>query len=285
MGYDLSGKVALVTGAANKHGIGHAIALRLAQDGADVVVADAQRIPQSISEDEKTEDWLGLDNVVDEIEALGSKGVAIVADVTRSEQVKEMVDEALASLGKIDILVNNAAILGPPGIPTLDYDDQEWQRVLAVNLTGPFLCSKAVARVMIDMGQGGKIINVASMAGKIGYPGLAAYGASKAGLINLTQTMALELAPHNINVNAICPGATRTEMGTGRQVWSLARELGIGIEEATVKTYAKQIQSIPLGRVSLPEEQAGAVAFLASKDADYITGVALNVSGGWVMAP
>ena len=285
MSYDLSGKVALVTGVVKKHGIGHAIALRLAQDGADVAVVDMNRMPQPLSEDDKIEEWRGLDSVVEEIEALGRQGVAIVADVTQSKQVKEMVDKTLARLGKIDILVNNAAILGPLGVPALDYDDQTWHRVLAVNLTGPFLCSKVVARGMVERGQGGKIVNIASLAGKIGCPGIAAYGASKAGLINLTQTLALELAPYKINVNAVCAGTTFTEMGTGRPVRSLARKLGIGIEEATAQVYAEQIQDIPLGRVAQPEEQANAVAFLASKESDFITGIALNVTGGRVMAP
>jgi len=285
MSYDLSGKVALVTGVVKKHGIGHAIALRLAQDGANVAVVDMNRMPQPLSEDDRIEEWRGLDSVVEEIEALGRQGVAIVADVTQSKQVKEMVDKTLARLGKIDILVNNAAILGPLGVPALDYDDQTWHRVLAVNLTGPFLCSKVVAKVMVERGQGGKIVNIASLAGKIGCPGIAAYGASKAGLINLTQTLALELAPYKINVNAVCAGTTFTEMGTGRPVRSLARKLGIGIEEATAQVYAEQIQDIPLGRVAQPEEQANAVAFLASKESDFITGIALNVTGGRVMAP
>ena len=285
MGYDfeLEGKVAIVTG--GSRGIGRAIALRMAQDGADVAVVDALRIPQPVSEGDGIEDWRGLDSVVAEIEALGRRGIAIVADVTQSEQVADMVGKTLAKLHKIDILVNNAAVLGPLGVPTLEYDDKEWQRVLAVNLTGPFLCSKYVAKVMVEMGQGGKIVNVASLAGKVGYPGLAAYGASKAGLINLTQTLALELAPHRINVNAVCPGAVLTDMAKGRSVRSLVHDLGISIEEATAQAYAEQIQAIPLGRVSLPEEQANAVAFLASKEADYITGIALNVTGGKVMVP
>ena len=212
MSYDLSGRVALVTGVLNKYGIGHAISLRLAQDGADVAVVDINRMPQPLSEEDRIEEWRGLDSVVEEIEALGRQCVAIVADITQSEQVKEMVDKTLAKLGKIDILVNNAAILGSLGVPVMDYDDQTWNKVLAVNLSGPFLCSKAVAKVMVERGQGGKIVNVASLAGKIGCPGIAAYGASKAGLINLTQTLALELAPYKINVNAVCPGTTFTEI-------------------------------------------------------------------------
>jgi NAD(P)-dependent dehydrogenase (short-subunit alcohol dehydrogenase family) len=211
--------------------------------------------------------------------------LAIEADVCQREQVEKAVHETLVKLGKIDVLVNNAAVLGPIGVPAVEYDDEVWQRVLAVNLTGAFLCCKAVAREMIERGKGGKIVNVSSIAGKIGYPGLAAYGASKAGLINLTQTLALELAPYNINVNAVCPGSTLTDMGTGREVRSLARKLGISIEEATAQVYAELIKAIPLGRVAQPEEQANAVAFLASKESDFVTGIALNVTGGRVMAP
>ena len=285
MGYDLSGKVALVTGVASKYGIGHAIALRLARDGADVAVVDLHRMPLCITEDERIDGWLGLDSVVGEIEALGRRSLSIEADVCRREQVEKAVHETLVKLGKSDVLVNNAAALGPIGVSTVDYDDEEWQRVLAVNLTGAFLCCKAVAIAMIERGQGGKIVNVSSMAGKIGCPGIAAYGASKAGLVNLTQTLALELAPHKINVNAVCPGTTLTDIGTGREVRSLARKLGISIEEATAQVYADLIQTIPLGRVAQPEEQANAVAFLASEESDFVTGIALNVTGGRVMAP
>ena len=128
-------------------------------------------------------------------------------------------------------------------------------------------------------------MNMGSLAGKVGYPGLAAYGASKAGLINLTQTLALELAPHKINVNAVCPGAVLTDMASGREARSLAHRLGISIEDAAAQAYAELIQIIPLGRVSQPEEQANAVAFLASKEADYITGVALSVTGGRLVVP
>ncbi|MFH1486149.1 MAG: SDR family NAD(P)-dependent oxidoreductase, partial [Chloroflexota bacterium] len=162
---NLKGKVALVTGAARQHGIGRAAAVRLAEEGADVIVTSKHRPVDEFPDWEKSSGWLGLESVVREIEGLGRRGLALVADVAKSREVNETVEAAVKRFGKIDILVNNAGVvsaaLAKPR-PAVELDDAVWERTLAVNLTGPFLFSKAVARVMIEHGQGGKIVNVAS---------------------------------------------------------------------------------------------------------------------------
>ncbi len=286
MSYDLKNRVALVTGAARKYGIGHAIALRLARDGADVVVVG--RASWKPTEDDVVEEWRGLDSVVEEVASLGRKAIAIGADVTKSQQIKSMVERTLREFGKIDILVNNAGILGPMRVPVIDLDEQQWQEVMTANLTGPFLCSKEVARAMVDRGQGGKIVNISSIEAKIparGLGGIGAYGASKAALINLTMTMAMELARHKINVNAVCPGRVATEINGG-VIRAMARSSGMSFYDVIAQRYAAKLKTaVPLGRASSIEDQANAVAFLASSEADFITGVALNVAGGEVMAP
>ena len=284
--YDFSGKVALITGAVSKRGMGRATALCLARDGADIAVIDLHRMHPRSAEEDRIENWKGLDSVVEEVEALGRKALAIVADHTKSQQVKEMVAKVLAKFGHIDILVNGAGIMGPYREGALDYPDEEWDAVIASNLTGPFLCSKAVGRAMVEKGNGGKIINISSNTGKLASSNrIIAYGAAKAGLINVTQTLARELAPHRINVNAICPGATASELISGMAIRNEMRAKNIGNEEATANVMANRLPNIPLGWVAQPENQADAIAFLASKQADHITGAALNIDGGHVMAP
>ncbi len=171
------------------------------------------------------------------------------------------------------------------GVNIFSVDVEDWRKVLTVNLIGPFLCSRAAAREMVERGQGGKIVNIASNAGKVPDLGYAAYSAAKAGLINLTHTLALELATHRINVNAVCPGGTATELGRGGPIRSEARKQGISIEEATAQVYSVLTPTIPRGRVAQPEDMANAAAFLASKESDHITGIALNVNGGQLMMP
>ena len=283
--YDLKGKVALVTGAASKLGVGCAVAQRVAQDGADVAVVDLHRGADPRSGETGIDDWKGLDGVVEEIVALGQQGLALAADVTRSDQVIKMVDTVLAEFGKIDILVNNAAITGPFRVNTVDVDEKAWKLVLAVNLVAPFLCSQIVAKSMIEKRVRGRIINIASRAGKIGAPRLAAYAASKAGLINLTQTLALELASKKINVKVVCPGTVATEMQVDRPIVNQSKKLNIGIGEAVTRVYSDLIATIPLGKVAMGSDIANAVAFLASEQSAHITGIALNVSGGKLMMP
>jgi len=252
----LDDKVAIVTGAGR--GIGEAISIRLAREGADVVVCD-----------------VNLDSAketAEKIETIGQRSLAIKTDVSKSSDVEKMVNLTLEKFGKIDILVNNAGIVIVKQI--VELEEEEWDKVIDVDLKGVFLCSKAVAKVMINQ-KSGKIINISSDSGKTGYALFTSYNAAKFGVIGFTQGLAKELAPYGINVNAVCPGIVGTKM------WEyvdeqLGKRWGLPKGEA-LKMHIKQI---PLGRLETPEDVAGVVAFLASQDADYMTGQAINVTGG-----
>jgi 3-oxoacyl-[acyl-carrier protein] reductase len=244
----LTGKVAIVTG--GSRGIGRAISLRLARAGADVAVVFA-------GNREKAE------AVVSEIQEMGRRSLAIQADVSQAEQVDAMVKQVIEEFGRIDILVNNAGITRDNLL--LRLKEEDWDAVMSTNLKGVFLCTKAVTRQMMKQ-RFGRIINISSVVGLIGNPGQANYVAAKAGVIGLTKTAARELASRGITVNAIAPGFIETDM---------TAVLG---EE----TREQMLGQIPLGRFGSAEDVAGAVAFLASDDAAYITGQTLNVDGGMV---
>jgi len=245
----LKDRVGVITGAAR--GIGRTIALTFVREGARVVLVDVEK--------ER------LETFKEEIEKKGGQAIAISCDITKSSEVKAMVDQAKKVFGRIDILVNNAGIIRRGTIETVTEED--WDRVMEVNLKGTFLCSKAVVEVMKKQGYG-KIVNVSSIAGKMGditsAPG---YGPSKAGVDALTKTLARQLAPHGINVNAVSPHAIETEMSAQ---WSEERRKEI-------------IASIPLGRLGKPEDVAEAVLFLSSDEASFITGEILDVNGGALM--
>jgi NAD(P)-dependent dehydrogenase (short-subunit alcohol dehydrogenase family) len=280
MANSLNGKVAFITGAASKRGMGHAVALRLAKEGADIVVNDKFPAPKSAWAGD--EDWKGLKEVVGEIEALGRKALAIVAGVEDSKAVDAAVKTSLDKFGKIDILVNCAGIRGPVGVPVVDGDEKEWRRVFDVNTFGAFIISRAVAKDMIRRKEGGKIIHIASAAGKLGAPGSAAYAASKWAVIGLVQSLALELAPYKINVNAINPGFFTTNLRDEDAV-SKSKKLGITVEEFRVDEYKKLITMVPLGRMGSVEDIAKLIFFLASDQSDYMTGQAINITGGHLM--
>lgn len=270
--YDLSGKVALVTGAGGEHGIGHAIARRLAEEGADVVVNDFTARPYPDA------DWPGLPGVVAEVEALGRRAAAVVADVGDEAQAERMVAEALAAMGRVDVLVNNAGTLvGEDRVPVVDLEVALWDAVQRVNIRGTFLCSRAAARHMLERGGGGRIINVSSVAGKRGSARYSAYNASKFAVIGFTQALAAELGPAGVTVNAICPGLVATE-----RVPPLARAAFPDLEPAAAERQftADYAAGAPLGRLALPLDIANSAAFLASREAAYVTGHALTVAGG-----
>ncbi|MFC1971673.1 SDR family NAD(P)-dependent oxidoreductase [Chloroflexota bacterium] len=278
--YDLIRKVALVTGAASRRGFGRAIATRLAREGADVVVIG--RASSLSRNKEIKEGWSGLEAVVDEIRALGREALAITCNITRSDEVDKVVKYAISNFGKVDILVNNAGVHTFGRIDVIS--NEVWDANLSVNLTGTFFCSRAVARDMMERGQGGKIINIASVYGKMGSgSGSTGYSASKFGVIGLTQSLALELAPYNINVNSICPTLADTDMSWEHDEEE-ARQSGISIQEAREKLFQKRIATIPLRRLVTSEDVANMVAFLASNQADFITGQSINVDGGFLMA-
>ncbi len=268
--YGLDGQVALVTGAGGEHGIGRAIAVRLAAEGATVVVNDLT--------EGGCAGWGGVAAVVAEVEATGRRAVAATGDVSNAEDVQRMVDRALAAFGRIDILVNNAgAPAGPDRVPLVELDEAAFDKVQAVNVKGTFLCCRTVARHMIDRGDGGKIINISSIAGKRGVAKFAAYCASKFAVIGLTQSLAHELGPHKINVNAICPGLVDTE-----RVYGIAEAIkpdDQSVDEMRTRMIARATKANPLGRVAQGEDIARTAAWLASPESDYLTGQAINVGG------
>ena len=276
--YNLNGKVALVTGAGGKNGIGRAIATRLAKEGADVAVNDITDHPYAADQT----DWQGLPDVVREIEAMGQRAISVVADVSDAKQVREMVNQTVTHFGKIDILVNNAGtIAGKDRVHVVDLAEEDWDRVQRVNVKGVFLCSQAVARHLITQGTGGKIINMSSVTGKRGSARFAAYSASKFAVIGFTQSLAHELAPYQINVNAICPGLVDTERFG--HLASVLMPDHLSADEQ-ISEYARRSEAaVPLGRLAEGEDVAKMAAFLASDQAAYLTGVSITVSGGSVM--
>ena len=263
--------IALVTGAARPRGIGHATALRLAREGHDVACLDIARpYDEAPAHGVATAD--DLDAVVKEIEALGRRAVAVRADVSDEAQVEAAVADATAALGTITLVAN---VAGGSGIgfgvgPLVAVPADEFRRVLDVNLTGTWMVSKACAGRMVAAGVGGRICNVSSQAGKRGFPMLGAYCAAKAGVILLTQTMAAELGPAGISVNAVCPGTVDTDLINPG-----------GAMDASMKEMI--LRDIPLGRMQPPEEIAAAICWLLSDDASGVTGEAMNVSAGQTM--
>ena len=257
----LNDKVALVTGAAQ--GMGRAIAIRLANEGARVVATDINgRLVEQTTID---------------IRELGHDAIAVEADIGDVEDIDRVVVEALNAFGRIDILVNNAGVTRHADIMDLTVED--WDRIHRVNARGAFFCLQRAARDMIDSGRGGRIINIASIAGK-GYSGTsnAAYAASKGAVLAMTQIAAHQLGEYDINVNAICPGRTLTEMSRATAV-QRSQDLGIPLEELEEQRNA----IIPIGRANEPEDIAEMAAFLAGPGSRNITGQAFNVDGGLMM--
>ena len=276
--YNLNGKIALVTGAGGKNGIGRAIATRLAKEGADVAVNDITEHPYAADQKE----WQGLPDVVREIEAMGQRAISLVADVSDAKQVGEMVDKTVAHFGKIDILVNNAGtIAGKDRVPVVDLAEEDWDRVQRVNVKGVFLCSQAVARHLITQGTGGKIINMSSVTGKRGSARFAAYSASKFAVIGFTQSLACELAPYQVNVNAICPGLVDTERFG--HLASVLMPDNLSADEQLSEYARRSEAAVPFGRLAEGTDVAKMAAFLASDEAAYLTGVSITVAGGSVM--
>ena len=280
--YNLSGKIAVVTGAAGRRGIGRAIATRLASEGANVVVTDVSPRIGTIRLDDQAVGWQGLKSVTAEIKEMGRETLELFGDISDSAQVDDMVSQTLGKFGRIDILVNNAAFRpGRSRVPIVELEEEAFDEVMRVNVRGTFLVSRAVARHMTDRGGGGKIINMSSVMGKRGVAQYATYSASKFAIIGFTQAMAQEMAQHGVNVNAICPGLVDTE----RIDFAASAQApdDVPTQEYRAMLVADRASRAPMGRIAQTDDIARMAAFLASSESDYITGLSISVSGGLEM--
>lgn len=270
----LEAKVALVTGAGRRGGIGAAVGLRLAQEGAHVVVADLCAAPMAGVASPGGGEWAELQALAAEIASLGVQTLALRADVTVRAEVEAMIAETMQTFGRLDILVNNAgAALGPA--PVVQMQESAWRKTLEINATGVFLCCQAAIPALIKSGKAGRIINMSSLAAIRPKPYLSAYAASKAAVIALTQSLAQEVAPFGITVNAILPG----DIDTAFKQWGLQIEAMVRGRPYD-QVYAEAVAQIPIGRMGLPEDVASLVAYLASDEAGFITGQAYPLTGG-----
>lgn len=266
----LDGKVAIVTGAGRLRGIGRATALALAELGADIVVTGTGRDPAKFPADEKAVGWRDVESTAEQVRRLGRRCLPVVANVADYADVKRTVSATLQEFGRIDMLINNSAFArGPDRVPLVELSEDLWRKVLEIKLTGSFLMCQAVLPTLIKQGQGGSILNVSSIAGKRGFPNMTAYCTSNAGIQGFTQALAIELAPHNIRVNAVCPGIIDT-----------SRMDDLGRDE----TWTTVIhQTVPLKRAASDEEVGKFMAYLCTPDASYMTGQSINFDGGVVM--
>ena len=270
----LLGKVAVITGAGRTGGLGFAIAHRLAQDGATVVLSDIASCDVTMPAEGK-ESTSNLDKLAKELTKQGFVATAFNCDVRDPTQVAALADDARARHGSLDIWVNNAGI-GYIMKPLLDVSPQDWRQVIDVNLSGAFFGLQAAARIMVAQGRGGRIINIASQAAKSGFPHAQAYTSSKHGLVGLVRSAAIELGPHGITVNNVCPNHVTTGLGAWQNEY-FATVTGHGSVDSYLKA---MVQRIPMRRAGLTSDTANAVAFLCSASAEYITAESLNVSGG-----
>jgi meso-butanediol dehydrogenase/(S,S)-butanediol dehydrogenase/diacetyl reductase len=271
---ELAGKVAIVTGAGRPKGLGEAMARRLAAEGCRVVVHDLGRIAGDTAPAHGIGKADELRQVADEIRAAGGTCSTFQGDMMVEDDVQRLVAHAVATYGRLDIFVNNAGI-GYLFGPLTETSQAHWDAVLNVNLRGCFFGMKHAATQMIAQGQGGRIVSIASQAAKSGFAFAAAYSASKHGLVGLTRAAAQEFGAHRITVNAICPNHVTTGLGAWQNEF-MSKARGQTIDEYLAAMRAR----IPLGRPGLVEDTANACAFLCSDQASYITGEAMNVSGG-----
>lgn len=271
---DLKGKTAVITGSGRRKGLGEAIARRLAQDGAAIVISDIGRSSDAAVPASMVGMRAEMEGIASDLRALGADVSVCPCDVRDPDAVEALAAHAVSAHGSLDIWVNNAGI-GYIMKPLAQVTANDWSQVIGVNLSGAFFGIQAAAKRMIEGGKGGRIINIASQAAKSGFPFAQAYCASKHGLVGLARSAALELGPFNITVNNVCPNHVTTGLGAWQNQY-FAEKLGKSLDQYM----ADMVARIPMGRAGLPEDTAGAVAFLCSDDARYITAESMNVSGG-----
>jgi NAD(P)-dependent dehydrogenase (short-subunit alcohol dehydrogenase family) len=265
----LEGKVAVVTGAGRMRSIGRPIAVELARAGCDVVVTGTGRDPDRYPEYEKEAGWRDIESVADEIRSHGRRALPVVSDVSNVGAVEALAARVLDEFGRVDIVVNNAgAARGADRVPVVELDPDLWGKVLDVNLNGTFYMSHTFGRMLVDQGRGGSIVNISSIAGKMLAARTAAYAASKAGIHALTAAMAQEVGPHQVRVNAVCPGIIDTyrmdDIPRGKPWEDLIAA------------------NVPIGRAGTGEEIAWMVVYLCSDQGSWITGQLYTVDGGTV---
>ena len=272
--YNLKNKVALITGASGKKGIGRSIALRLAKEGVDIAINDIKKSKRISKKN------TGLINLSKEIEKIGRKSLILEGDVSKSSDVISIFKKLNKEFGRLDILINNAAApANLDRVPLIHLNEKIWDNIIKVNLKGTFLCCKYAAKLMIKKKSNGKIINISSTIGKdYVKPNYAAYASSKFGVRGLTQVLAKELGKYGIQVNAICPGVIITE-----RTKDIAKSLynkNTKINDAIKKYTNENLKETPLGRLCSTNDVAQLVAFLASSESDFITGKSITLDGG-----
>jgi meso-butanediol dehydrogenase/(S,S)-butanediol dehydrogenase/diacetyl reductase len=269
------GKTAVITGSGRRKGLGEAIALRLAREGAAIVISDLGRPRDAATVGGHIGVTDEMESIADDIRKFGVGVSTFVADVRSLADMEALADHAARAHGSLDFWVNNAGI-GYIMKPLLEVTESDWRAVIDVNLTGAFFGLKAAASRMIDQGRGGRIVNIASQAAKSGFPHAQAYTSSKHGLVGLVRSAAIELGPHGVTVNNVCPNHVTTGLGAWQNEY-FSKVVGA----KSVEDYLEAMKNrIPLRRPGQPEDTAAAVAFLCSDDARYITAESMNVSGG-----
>ena len=266
----IEGKVAVVTGAGRMRSIGRPIAVQLARAGCDIVLTGTGRSPERYPDDEINAGWRDIESVADEVRAEGQRALSVVSDVSDPDSVSALADQVQAEFGRVDFIVNNAgAARGSDRVPVVDLAIEDWRKVIDVNLNGTFYMSHVFGRRLIDQGEGGAIINISSIAGKILPPNTAAYAASKAGIQALTASMSGEVGKHGVRVNAICPGIIDTY-----RMDDIPRGA----------TWDNMIATrIPMGRAGSGDDIAYMTVYLCSEQGSWITGQSYNVDGGTVV--
>ena len=266
---DFDGKVAIITGAGRMRGIGHATALDFARRGADVVVTGTGRSPDTYPPDEQAVGWRDVESVAEEIRSLGRRALPLTVDVSTGAQVQGMVDRTLATLGRIDFLVNNAGSGRTVGLmPLAELPEETWRHVIDVKLTGTFLCTRAVLQVMLRQEQGGSIVNVSTVEASLTPVNDCAYATASGALYPFTHVVAKEVAPHGIRVNCVSPGTTDTARNDS--LYGYPR----------TEVWTQRLKSIPLGRAGRPEEIGRFITWLCSAEAEFIVGQCIEIDGG-----